>query len=247
MADYPTRLLEEVGVRVWLRVYWGGTSGKTSGCKGTADCHNAMTPPILDHTTSIIISVADWNTIGGKVEDYAEDRWPTACEKCGELVPAIVPPIPCDCGIVGCTRAAPDNPRRQVFRERLYRAPDSSLRDARHLLDGDMFFSTWKHCHDTDPTVCSFDGWTNCDGRHLIVCVPNPTNPHSPVEWDVDSRANNCTMRDDNLHRCWVRTGVPGVEPVTAGKSGNTCSAGGGSIQTHSWHGMFQDGILRSC
>lgn len=241
MTDYPTRLLDEVGVRVWLRVFWG------EQCQGKAGCHNAMTPPVLDHTTSIATSVEDWNTIGGKPKDYAEDRWPTACENCGELVPPMPAPIPCGCGDPMCVRWPPGKPNRQVFRERLYRAPDGALRDAKHLMVGDMFYSTWKHCHDVDAKVCSFDGWTNCDGRHLIVCTPAGPEGGAPIEWDVDSRANNCTKRDENTHRCWVRTGVPGTDPIHISKAGHTCDAGAGSIQTHAWHGMLENGVLHGC
>lgn len=258
--EWPTRLLEEVGVRVWLRVYWGGWSGDDAppdGCKGTRNCHNAMSAPIFDHMELVDVrpalgidgaarGVDAWNAIGGTVGDYADDRWPVACDACGEPVPPMPAPIPCDCGVPGCTKLARGAPQRQLFRERLYRAPDGTLRDGRHLEVGDMYFSTWKHCNDADPTVCSFDGWTNCDGRHLHVCTPNP-HGDSVVEWDTDSRANNCGLRDDMLHRCWVRTGVPGVDPVHISKDGLTCNAGAGSIQTSVWHGVLVHGVLKQC
>lgn len=63
--------------------------------------------------------------------------------------------------------------------------------------------------------------------------------------WDIDSRASNCTKPSDTTHRCWVRTGTP--PNVTAGKSGNTCSAGAGSILVPGWHGFLTNGELRSC
>lgn len=78
--------------------------------------------------------------------------------------------------------------------------------------------------------------WDNCEGRHLHAVLPNG------VPWDIDSRAANCNRRDDRLHRCWVRTGEP--PRVTAGKGGNTCSAGAGSIAAGDYHGFLVDGVL---
>jgi hypothetical protein len=79
-------------------------------------------------------------------------------------------------------------------------------------------------------------GWTNCDGNHLLVTLPDRSI------WDVDSRANNCSRPNDTEHRCWVRDGK--IPKITAGKDGNTCSAGAGSIQSGSWHGFLRNGYL---
>jgi len=63
------------------------------------------------------------------------------------------------------------------------------------------------------------------------------------IPWDIDSRAGNCALKDDRLHRCWVRTGEP--PDVTVGKSGGpTCAAGAGSIQGGDWHGFLRNGEL---
>lgn len=78
--------------------------------------------------------------------------------------------------------------------------------------------------------------WDNCDGWHLHVVLPNG-HP-----WDVDGRASNCDRRDDRTHRCWVRDGIP--PNVTAGKGGNTCSAGAGSILAGDYHGFLRSGVL---
>lgn len=78
--------------------------------------------------------------------------------------------------------------------------------------------------------------WDNCDGRHLHGILPNG---HA---WDIDSRANNCGSPDDRLHRCWIRSGEP--PKVTAGKQGNTCSAGGGSILSGDYHGFLVSGVF---
>jgi len=51
------------------------------------------------------------------------------------------------------------------------------------------------------------------DGRILHVQTPGGG-------WIIDGRANNCTMKDDNEHRCWIRHGTP--PNITADKNGNT-------------------------
>lgn len=83
------------------------------------------------------------------------------------------------------------------------------------------------------------DHWKGPDGRCLVVVCPNGH------EWMIDSRASNCTMKDDagpfdRAHRCWVRHGDP--PNVTVDKSGRTCGAGGGSIQAGDYHGFLRNG-----
>ena len=93
---------------------------------------------------------------------------------------------------------------------------------------GDMFW--------VDHSNHEFN-WENQKGPHLHVILPNG------IEWDIDSRANNCTMKDDKEHRCWVRTGT--VPNITVGKNGNTCKAGAGSIQGGDYHGFLTKGNLQ--
>lgn len=81
--------------------------------------------------------------------------------------------------------------------------------------------------------------WDNCIGQHLHVICPDG------CDWDIDSRAGNCSMPNERAHRCWVRTGAP--PDITVGKAGFTCEAGGGSIQTSRYHGMFQNGEFHPC
>ena len=73
------------------------------------------------------------------------------------------------------------------------------------------------------------------DGRCLMVKTPGG-------EWYVDGRASNCTMPNDDVHRCWVRRGE--VPNITVDKAGDTCGAGGGSIQAGSYHGFLTNGEL---
>ena len=76
--------------------------------------------------------------------------------------------------------------------------------------------------------------WDNHKGPHLMAVLPNGHH------WCIDSRANNCTLPDDRLHRCWVRTGE--IPNITVGKGGNTCSAGAGSILSGDYHGFLTKG-----
>ncbi len=76
--------------------------------------------------------------------------------------------------------------------------------------------------------------WDNCKGPHLIAVCPGGS------DWDIDSRASNCTLRNDRLHRCWIRHGEPPT--VTVDKNGQTCAAGGGSIMAGTYHGFLRNG-----
>ncbi len=89
-----------------------------------------------------------------------------------------------------------------------------------------------------EPGQCPY--WDNCDGRHLMVVLPKPGGT-----WDVDSRASNCTMRDDRQHRCWVRHGDPTrPETLHVDKQGHTCQAGAGSILSGGFHGYLHNGQI---
>ena len=82
------------------------------------------------------------------------------------------------------------------------------------------------------------ENWKGADGIALMVRCPDGH------DWHVDSRASNCGLPDDNVHKCWVRHGDPRECRVTVDKNGVTCSAGAGSIQTPNWHGFLRDGQL---
>ena len=81
-------------------------------------------------------------------------------------------------------------------------------------------------------------GWRGPDGIALMVRLPNGH------DWHVDGRASNCTRPEDRVHKCWVRTGDPRTGTVTAGKDGDTCAAGAGSILAGDYHGFLRDGVL---
>lgn len=81
------------------------------------------------------------------------------------------------------------------------------------------------------------------DGRWLIVVTPGG-------QWDIDAKANNCTMPDDWEHHCWVRHGVP--PEITVDKNGHTCGCGcsigiGDGNGGYRYHGFLRNGFLEEC
>lgn len=78
------------------------------------------------------------------------------------------------------------------------------------------------------------------DGHALVAKCPGDSL------WCIDSRASNCDMKADQAHRCWVRHGDPKTGAVHVDKDGLTCGAGGGSIQTHNWHGFLDHGAFKT-
>jgi hypothetical protein len=134
-------------------------------------------------------------------------------------------PKRCDCG-----REYADADNWQIFQERLYvtaSGEEYSLYDA--------------------PVGAMWDAWwlkdwkQGEDGRCLIVKCPKDGH-----QWMIDGRASNCTLPEDDVHKCWCRTGTP--PNITVSKDGcATCSAGGGSIQTPTWHGFLRNGELVEC
>lgn len=111
---------------------------------------------------------------------------------------------------------------------------------------GCLYWDTWSHVDgDSNPRPCPAyrGGWSNCGGRHLMAVLPNGAH------WDIDSRASNCGRPDDATHRCWTRHGDPENDPGAfhVDKSGDTCTAGAGSIVAGDWHGFLHHGALRRC
>lgn len=94
---------------------------------------------------------------------------------------------------------------------------------------GAMWDADW--FHDTKE-MCGPDGKS--------INVMTPGGP-----WCIDQRASNCTLPQDNVHRCWVRHGEP--PEITVDKNGNTCAAGAGSILIGKYHGFLRNGHLTDC
>jgi hypothetical protein len=112
----------------------------------------------------------------------------------------------------------------QLFhQEKMQRSDNQEFCMYRNAPAGAMWFADWMP-------------WRGEDGHCLIVVTPDG------FHWDIDGRASNCSLPNDNEHKCWVRHGVPPI--VTVDKNGKTCNAGGGSIGTPNWHGFLRNGYL---
>lgn len=116
----------------------------------------------------------------------------------------------------------------QIYRRRLYDT------ESGHPERGDLFWADWYH--PSSGVFACLHGWSNCNGPHLIAVLPNGRH------WDIDSRASNCTKREDATHRCWVREGDP--PNITVSKNGRTCEAGAGSVLAGDWHGFLRFGYF---
>lgn len=245
--EWATRFLEPIGVRASLRIYWGGTAEYVDGKEPADPCPNAYGkghPGIHNAQVHLLDSpvLNDWE-VGGSIAEYAEERWPTKCDHCGKVAPPQTVLRRC-CTHKDCTAMRPVV-MRQIFRRTLYQTQVGDKMVVRDEMEpGDMYYADWFSCV-PEPGGCHH-GWSNCDGKHLIVILPSPH--HHP--WDVDGRASNCTLKDDTTHRCWVRHGDPRTEAVHVDKavpghlSGTTCSAGAGSIQADGWHGFLHHGKI---
>lgn len=139
-------------------------------------------------------------------------------------------PQACECG-------RPFGPKTdyQLFIDKLYRRTDTGetmpLRDAP---PGALWICDWDFGH----------YWSGPDGLTVFCKTPGG-------DWCIDSRSSNCTMPQDDGHRCWVRHGDPrdprGLktgQPLHVDKNGATCQAGAGSILCGAYHGFLHNGML---
>lgn len=121
---------------------------------------------------------------------------------------------------------------RQLFYDRIYFNPETGeewpLRD---VPVGAVWDAFWNHDW---PMVCGPDGMS------LNVRTPGG-------DWCIDGRANNCTMPEDNVHKCWIRHGSPKDGTLHVDKNGHTCAAGAGSIAMPHYHGFLHNGYLVDC
>lgn len=102
------------------------------------------------------------------------------------------------------------------------------------LPEGAMYFADWYEVEGSNPKRYHFD-WDNQFTPPLIVKTPGGF-------WNIDSRASNCTMKEDRQHRCWIKHGT--APAITVDKTGLTCAAGAGSIQCGDYHGFLRNGEL---
>jgi len=130
-------------------------------------------------------------------------------------------PTQCDCGFTFSEKAEHHGHGRPF-----YRRLDNGQELASPLPPGACY------ALDDDDAWC-----TGFDGKSIVCVLPNGDH------WYIDSRASNCTMKGDSVHRCWVRHGTVG-ERLHVDKNGNTCQAGAGSIHSGSYHGFLHNGEL---
>lgn len=158
-----------------------------------------------------------------QVEYYESDG--RKYEKSPKEVPHDDPRWPKSCP---CGREFVDTDTWQVFGDAVY-AGGSTEFTLRKPVAGAMWDAWWMPYSRGDDGIC------------LVVVLPTL---HT---WMVDSRASNCTMPTDDIHRCWVRHGDVKSGNVHVDKSGNTCAAGGGSILVPGYHGFLHNGYLTDC
>lgn len=142
-------------------------------------------------------------------------------------------PTQCSCGY-----AFQETDNWQVFLDRVYVRKDTG-EEFRHksMPVGAMWDAWWV----SKDGIRSVRRHTGPDG--IALCVETPGGM-----WMVDSRANNCTMPEDDTHYCWVRHGDPRKGTVHVDKQGHTCAAGAGSIaQGDRFHGFLHNGELYEC
>jgi hypothetical protein len=231
------RFIQEVGTRGLLRIYWDeetltqmepdpnypGSFTKTSKSSHTCpNCGGGGKPGYHNAMKPLwdVPELEAWKVFGD-VKDYPPEQWPTHCSDCGAPVP-VGEPHPT---VVGQSAFVVNH---QVFSMRLYDTASGKPEP------GDLFETNW---HEADK--CPY--WENCSGIHLQAILPNGDH------WDLDSRASNCTMRHDRIHRCWVRTGSPKDGTIHVDKNGLTCAAGAGSIAVDGYHGFLHHGHFTSC
>lgn len=238
-------MVEKSGLtHVFLRRYAGG-----SKCSGPMSYHDYEVPVGLFKTEDVYDRVEYEEKVDGGRDFYfsMKESWNKYQEQAKEsnnvfMIPVLEEskaigqvwpsgiahwPTACSCGYL-----FQQSDEWQIFAQWDYTDSETKTSHWSHnnLPVGSMYFDDWM------PKKMY---WDNKEDAHLIVKLPDGT------EWNVDSRANNCTLPDDRTHRCWVREGIPPV--VTAGKAGHTCTAGAGSILTPRWHGFLTNGELNQC
>ncbi len=232
MKGMKARYIQEVGTRGQLRIYWdretltdqkedpkypGEFSRSYTSAQSCPNCCGGGKPG-YHNAMKLLRDVPELDAWGvfGKEADYPPEAWPTQCSDCG----APVPPGDPKPTVVGQSAIVLHH---QVFSTRLYDTASGKPEP------GDIFETDWH-----EAGHCPY--WSNCSGIHIQAILPNGDH------WDLDSRASNCTMRDDRTHRCWIRTGSLKDGTLHVDKNGTTCAAGAGSIAVEGYHGFLHAG-----
>jgi hypothetical protein len=144
---------------------------------------------------------------------------------CVQVRPETIYPGEWPAACEACGAAFTEKAVYQLFYDRQYRRQDTGeIVYTRDLPVGAVYEAHW-------------DNRKGPDGRSLCCMTPGGL-------WMIDHRASNCTMPNDNGHRCWVRHGRPEDGTLHVDKNGHTCAAGAGSIVAGSYHGFLHNGFL---
>lgn len=171
-------------------------------------------------------------TFAIQVEDIHE--WPKTCD-CGyifndkdvfQLFDYEMYAVPTEAAVFAHLAKEWENPKKP-----LDPCVNQGWWQSANLPAGSMYWRYWANHHPY---------WDNGGDKSLIVVCPDKTH------WDIDSRTSNCGLKEDRIHRCWVRHGEP--PNITVNKEGNTCVAGAGSIRgQNGYHGHLVNGALHRC
>lgn len=211
------RETKQIGLRGGLRAYTQTAEDPDARCPGPLGYHNALGP---------LHDVLDAGLVGIVTKEMQARHFGTV-----ESALRDGRPFPMKCDACDHVFDYAGKIERQVWTERLYDTPSGKPEP------GSAYWSDWMH---NDDGSCPI--WDNCGGPrgHLFVILPNGDH------WNAYGRAQNCTLKDDRLHRCWVLSGSLEGGDLTASKNGLTCSAGAGSIASEGWHGFLVKGELRA-
>lgn len=169
------------------------------------------------HNAMVPIEDGQGDGLSGDIFPHDDPRWPKQCA----------------CGYV-----FKDSDNWQLFTNQHYKRMDTGeLVTLRNAPVGAMWYADWMSDRRQESKVTDRT-YLGPDDKCLVVMTPGG-------EWMIDSRASNCTMPDDKMHKCWVRHGTP--PDVHVDKNGLTCAAGAGSIMAGSYHGFLHNGYLEGC
>lgn len=134
-----------------------------------------------------------------------------------------------------CGNAFSDSDEWQRFRRAIYIRPDTG---EEMLLSDAPIGACWNASWFAERREKGF--YVGPDGKCLVVKTPGG-------KWMIDSRASNCTIPEDDVHKCWIRHGCPEDGTLHVDKNGHTCGAGAGSIVCGNYHGFLHHGHLIDC
>lgn len=207
--------------RLSLRRY-SRSHGDCSAMPGQYGYHDAHRP-LFDVDARIVSMTLGDGTVTRDIIDYGGPK------NRADVPPEYAWPTNCACGY-----AFVEDDHWQVFGDALYqRADTGAIVTLRGAPPGAMWDAWWMH-----GIKGGFLFGPGEDGLVLMVKLPNGH------DWCPDRRASNCTMPNDDNHRCWRRHGDPRTGPVTVDKNGPTCAAGAGSILSGDYHGFLRNGEL---